>query len=69
MHHAVLTVRRLAYHDLRGEQANRAYLIGLFFTTLRMMSVKFLTPPKRFQALTVAALIAENLIALEADST
>ncbi len=68
MHHAILTVRRLAYHDLRGEQANRTYLIGLFFTTLRMMSVKFLTPPKRFQALTVAALIAENLIALEADS-
>ena len=65
MHHAVLTVRRLAYHDLRGEQANRTYLIGLFFTTLRMMSVKFLTPPKRFQALTIAALIAENLIGLE----
>ena len=65
MHHAVLTVRRLAYHELRGEQANRTYLIGLFFTTLRMMSVKFLTPPKRFQALTLAALIAENLLALE----
>jgi hypothetical protein len=65
MHHAVLTVRRLAYHELRGEQANRTYLIGLFFTTLRMMSVKFLTPPKRFQALTLAALIAENLMALE----
>ena len=62
-------MRRLAYHDLRDEQANRAYLIGLFFTTLRMMSVKFLTPPKRFQALTIAALIAENLMALETSGT
>jgi CheY-like chemotaxis protein len=64
LHHAVLTVRRLAYHEMKGDQA-RMYLIGLFFTALRLMSVKFLTPPKRFHALTIAALIAENLEALE----
>lgn len=67
MHHAVLTVRRLAYHELKDAEANRAYLIGLFFTTLRMITVKFLTPPKRFHALLVAAMIAENLLALEGE--
>lgn len=67
MHHAVLTVRRLAYHELKNEEANRVYLIGLFFTTLRMITVKFLTPPKRFHALMVAAMIAENLMALDGE--
>jgi CheY-like chemotaxis protein len=65
MHHAVLTVRRLAYNELKTPEACRAYLIGLFFTTLRMITVKFLAPPKRFHALMVSAMIAENLVALE----
>ncbi len=68
-HYAIMTVRRLALRECPGEGVERAYLIGMFFTTLRLMSVKFLTPPKRFHALTVAALIAENLLALETGRT
>lgn len=62
---SIMTVRRLALRERIHPHAIRTYLIGLFFTCLRMMSVKFLTPPKRFQALTLAALIADNLMQLE----
>ncbi len=62
---AITTVRRLALRERVHPQGVRTYLISLFFTCLRLMSVKFLVPPKRFQALTLAALTAENLIALE----
>jgi len=63
-HDAILTVRRIAFEGRIGEpeKAQRAYLIGMLFTTLRMMTVKFLPPLKRFHALTTAALIA-NLLA------
>ncbi len=63
---AVLKVRQLAFRDrLGGSQSTRSYLIGLFFTTLRLTTVKFLPPPKRFHALVLSALIAENLIAVD----
>jgi hypothetical protein len=65
VYHAITTVRRLALRERVHPHGARTYLIGLFFTCLRMMSVKFLIPPKRFQALTIAALIADNLMALE----
>lgn len=64
-HQAIMTVRRLAQHGSSGEAVNRAYLMGLFFTMLRLVTVRFLTPPKRFHALTVSALVAENLMALD----
>ena len=66
-HAATLAVRRQAFRERIGddEQAKKTYLIGLFFTTLRMTTVKFLSPIKRFHALTLAALIAENLMMLE----
>jgi hypothetical protein len=65
VYHSVMAVRRLALRERIHPHAIRTYLIGLFFTCLRMMSVKFLIEPKRFQALTLAALIADNLSKLE----
>jgi hypothetical protein len=64
-HQAIMTVRRLAQHGSSGDGVSRAYLMGLFFTMLRLVTVRFLTPPKRFHALTVSALVAENLMALD----
>ncbi|MEP7293724.1 MAG: response regulator, partial [Chloroflexota bacterium] len=65
VYHSITTVRRLALRERVHPQGVRTYLISLFFTCLRMMSVRFLVAPKRFQALTLAALIAENLMSLE----
>ncbi len=68
VHQAILTVRHLAFHEQNGDQVVKAYLIGLFFASLRLTTVRFLTPPKRFHALMLASLIAENLLALESRS-
>lgn len=62
-HRSILTVRRLALDGRMGdaETARRAYLIGLLFMLLRMMSGRYLSSLKRFHALTSAALIAALL--------
>jgi CheY-like chemotaxis protein len=59
-HRSILTVRRLALEGRMGDQdvARRAYLIGLLFTLLRLMTSKFLPSLKRFHALICASLIA-----------
>jgi len=59
-HRSIMTVRRLAVEGRMGDTtvARRAYLIGLMFTLLRLMTSKFLPPLKRFHAFVCAALIA-----------
>jgi hypothetical protein len=58
-HAAVCTVRRLA---LEGHMMNqRAYLCGLFFNALKLMTVMDLNVHLRDRALLSAALIAEQL--------
>ena len=68
VYNAITTVRRLALRERVHPQGVRTYLMCLFFTCLRLTTVKFLIPPKRFQALTMAAMIASNLHALEEQS-
>ncbi len=63
-HNTIMTIRRLALnpeHHLDLVAAQRMYLVGLLFTTLRLMTVKFLRAPRRFHALTLAAGITEAL--------
>ncbi len=66
IHAAVLNVRAEAQtYMTHGEADERAYLVGLFFTAMRMTTVKFLPDGRRFHALAVASRVAENLMALE----
>lgn len=65
-HQAVQTVRGLALRERFGfmGEAEKTYLIGLFFTMLRLTTVQFLNPVKRAHALLAAAFIAERLQAI-----
>ena len=60
-HEAILTVRKLALQDFRTE-TERAYLIGLMFTALKVMTIMELAPAERDHALMSASLIASRLL-------
>lgn len=66
IHAAMMAIRAEAVGYMTNPEVDeRAYLVGLFFTAMRMMTVKFLPDGRRFHALAVASRVAENLLALE----
>lgn len=62
-HRAIVTLRRLGLNRPTDtlEEAEKTYLHGLFFTMLRLMTVKFLPPTRRLLALFAASYIAQRL--------
>lgn len=63
-HETIMMIRRLALRDnpiMDMETAKHTYLVGLLFTMLRLMTVKFLNAPRRFHAMTLASGIVEVL--------
>lgn len=62
-HRCIVAVRQMAFRDRgAGFRLNeKAYLIGMYFTMLRLMTVHFLPPSRRRQALYSASFIATRL--------
>ncbi len=59
-HQAILVVRKLALQEHMGD-TERAYLIGLLFNALKLVTVMDINSSQRDHALISAALIAERL--------